>query len=111
MKFVSAKRIVDHAQRLSEVKKQRAQVAAQLHALKEEQESLEAFLLPKSPEGMMFVGADEYYQVLEWKPRERIILDNEAIERDYKRMKKPVPVRTVEWTASKVRHATEDEVA
>lgn len=110
MKFISAKRPTDYANRLAEIKAKRRALLSEANDLKVEQEELEKFLSRASKGAdFQFNGEDGYIHVLEWSPHERQDIDDDAVRRIFARLKKTVPTKLSTWTTSRIRYATEDE--
>jgi len=111
MKFVSAKKPVQYANRLEEIREQSANLRKELRALKEEHDAIQSFLNRSSKQqNFQFNGKDGYLYVLEWISRSKEIIDNDAVELIFRKLKKPLPTRIVEWTQAKIRTATEEDV-
>jgi hypothetical protein len=108
MKFISSKKIQDHAHRHYEIQKEMSELRAKLRALKEEKESLEQFIGARThEESFQFADPEGYLMEMDFEPRARQDLNDEAIRRFYAQQGRKVPMKTSEWIEVKTRYITE----
>jgi len=107
MKFVSAKKVGDHAYRLHEIRQERAELTEKLRALKEEQESIEKFLNIRIGEDFQFSDSEGYLMEADFVPWSRQDINGDAVRRFYAKMGKKVPMNVSEGIHIKVKYVLE----
>lgn len=108
MKFVSNKKVTDHALRHFEIQQEQAELRAKLRALDEEKKALEEFLNRRTQgTSFQFADAKDYLMELDFNERSRTDIDGEAVRRHYAKIGRKVPMQTSEWVEVKTRYITE----
>lgn len=108
LKFISAKKPTDYANRLAAVQQEISAMAEKLKALKAEEESLEEFLYAKSTgEDFQFKGADGYLMQMQFTERSRTIMDQAKVREMLAKMGKKVPTKPSEWVESSISYVSE----
>jgi hypothetical protein len=108
MKFVSGKKVSDHAYRLHQVQQEMAELQTKLRTLKAEAEALEAFLDTRQcGEDFRFSDPEGYLMELDFVAGSRQDIDGDAVRRIFAKMGKKVPMKTSEWVNVKVKYILE----
>lgn len=108
MKFVSGKKVSDHAIRHFEVQQEIAELRAKIRALDEEKTALEEFLDTRMiGESFQFADGEGYLMETDFKAMSRLDIDDQAVRRHYAKLGKKVPMKTSEWTIVKTHYVKE----
>jgi hypothetical protein len=108
MKFISAKKVQDHAYRLHEVQKQMAELQSKLKDLKAEADALETFLDARTNgENFQFADPEGYLMETDFVLGARTDIDGAAVRRIFAKMGKKVPMKRAEWVNVKVKYILE----
>jgi vacuolar-type H+-ATPase subunit D/Vma8 len=114
MKFVNTKKVVDYANELDLLKRERDHLKERLNEIKVQEEQLEEFIYAKvEGENFQFNGSEEkdgtaYVKVMEFSERKRTILDVDRAIALLARLKKKPPMKVSRWIQTSIKYVTEE---